>query len=190
MTLRSAPPLTECAPIGGRTCPMYGALREPVRGWEGRHHRANVKILRNLGVSKRVFGESGGARLPQAPPVVTLLQIYGVKLCRILQRIIVLILILLLSKLLGARAVKPVIANICGCPESHCGCSFEHLGCSSTHKAYKLTPMLASYLFKRQFLRSLSFTVGTTRICRAVAANDRKRQKHALLNFPTDQQEL
>ena len=43
--------------------------------WEIRHRRANVRIfrhpLRNLGMSKRVFGESGGARLTQTLPVAT-----------------------------------------------------------------------------------------------------------------------
>ena len=39
--------------------------------WEVRYHIPNVKILRILGVSKRIFGKPGGARLPQAPPVAT-----------------------------------------------------------------------------------------------------------------------
>ena len=36
-------------------------------GWEGLYHMANVKILRNLWLPKRVFDEPEGARLPQTP---------------------------------------------------------------------------------------------------------------------------
>ena len=35
--------------------------------WEGWRHRANAKILPNLGVPKRVIGEPEGARLPKHP---------------------------------------------------------------------------------------------------------------------------
>ena len=48
-----------------------GAWGSQCKFREGRHDTANVKILRNLGEPKRVFGEPGGARLPQAPPVAT-----------------------------------------------------------------------------------------------------------------------
>ena len=45
--------------------------------WEGRHHRVNGKILWNLGEPESVFGEPGGARLPQAPSVATPLDLPG-----------------------------------------------------------------------------------------------------------------
>ena len=35
--------------------------------WESRHHRADVKIRRNMGMPKRVFDEPGGVRHAGTP---------------------------------------------------------------------------------------------------------------------------
>ena len=48
-------------------------------GWESQPHKANAKILQNLGVLKREFGETGGTRLSQAPLMATSLGIAMMK---------------------------------------------------------------------------------------------------------------
>ena len=55
----------------GRQREEVRRMGQPVRGLGSRHHRAYVKILRELGMPKRLYGEPGGTQLPQAPPVAT-----------------------------------------------------------------------------------------------------------------------